>query len=101
MGYAGHPDTALDGLNQYPWFDPNEAAWPEWLFRESRPMLTPEDLDRIRNDLPKFTGFDADDAPLSIESDEWLFPTRLLMVDRWQEPLMQSGEREPPAPSRP
>ena len=101
MGYAGHPETALDGPNQYPWFDPDEAAWPEWLFRESRPMLKPEDLDRIRNDLPKVTRFDADDAPLFIESDEWLYPQRLLMVDRWQEPLMQSGEREPPAPSRP
>ena len=101
MGDAGHPDTALDGPNQYPWFDPNEAAWPEWLFRKSRPMLKPEDVDRIRNDLFEVTRSDADDAPLSIGSDEWLYPERLLIVDRWQEPSMQSGDPQPPAQSRP
>lgn len=101
MGYPGHPDTALDGPNHYPWFDPNEAAWPEWLFRESRPMLKFEDLDRIRNDLSRVTGSEADDAPLSIGSEEWLYPARLLIVDRWQEPSMQSGEPQPPAQSRP
>ena len=76
MGDAG-------GSNQYPWFEPNEAAWPEWLFCKSGPLLESEDVDRIRHDIPEVTRSDADDAPLlPTGSDDRLSPARLLLVDR-------------------
>ena len=91
MGFrAGHrsPDTPLDGHRQYNWpFEPMEAGWPEWLFRTSKTQLTRKDVDRIRSDLSEFNRFVADDTPReSIGSEErWLYPARLLIVDRSQE----------------
>ena len=67
---------------QYDWsFAPMETAWPERLFRTSMTQLTREDLDQIRSDLSRSVSADAPRE--SIGSDErWLYPARLLIVDR-------------------
>ena len=59
---------------RYSWgCEPIEAPWPEWLFRKSGSLLKPEDMDQIRNALTK--------VGRSPESDEPLYPARLLVVD--------------------
>ena len=104
MGFRdrnSYPDTPFDEHREYGWrFDPMEAAWPERLFHTSKTQLTRKDMDQIRSDVSRSV---AEEAPLeSIRSDEgWLYPARLLIVDRWQEPSMQSGEPQPPAQSQP
>ncbi|MCY4574674.1 MAG: hypothetical protein OXF01_17980 [Gemmatimonadetes bacterium] len=53
-------------------------AWPEWLFDKSTSQLTREDLYRLLSD--------AGTAPEdSFESDESLYPARVLMIDRPRE----------------
>ena len=85
---------------QYDWpFEPMEAAWPERLFRTSMTQLTREDVDQIRSELSEFNRSLAEDAPRdAIRSDEtWLYPARLLIVDRSSEPSVRSREPQPPA----
>lgn len=104
MGFRdrhSYPDTPFDEHRQYDWrFEPMEAAWPERLFHTSGIQLTRKDMDQIRNDVSRSVAEDA--RRESTRSDErWLYPARLLIVDRWQELLIQSGEPQPPAQSRP
>jgi len=68
--YPGTPPA--DG--PYDWdFGPMEEPWPEWLFRKSTPLLTREDLDRLRGRV-------YEDRP-----GERLYPARVLVVDRAEE----------------
>ena len=81
-----YPGTPPADAPHYRSFEPNEDAWPEWLFHKPGTQLTRGDVDRVRNDLSAFRGSDADGAPReSIASDERLYPARLLIVDRSQE----------------
>jgi len=61
-----------------------EAAWPERLFRTTRTHLTTKDVDRIRSELAELNRPVAEDTSRdTIGLDEaWLYPARLLMVDR-------------------
>ena len=84
---AGHrsPDTPLDGHRQYDWpLEPMKPAWPERLFRTSRTQLTRKDVDRIRIEVSEFKRSVAEVVPRGpVKSDErWLYPARLLLVDR-------------------
>ena len=84
---------------EYDWpFAPMDAAWPGWLFRTSRKQMTRQDVDQIRSELSEFYRSVAEDAPRdSFRSDErWLYPARLLMVDRSEEPSVRSRGGEPP-----
>ena len=72
-------------IRQYDWpFEPTEAAWPEWIFDESKTDLTEEDIDRIRNEIPRVSDLVRRDTPgLSIDSDgSPLYPARFLLVDQ-------------------
>ena len=84
---AGHrsPAIPLDGHRQYDWsFEPMRPAWPERLFRTSRTQLTTKDVDRIRIEVSEFNRSVAEAVPRGpIKSEErWLYPARLLLVDR-------------------
>ena len=88
-----YPDNGPEKHAEYDWrFEPMEADWPERLFRTSRTQLTRKDLDQVRSELSV-----AEDAPRDgIRLDEgWLYPARLLIVDRSQEPSVRSNEPQP------
>ena len=94
----GNRDTPRAGPAQYDWpFEPTEAAWPEWLFQESKTQLTRKDVDRIRRELSD--RYVAEAAPRdSLRSDErWLYPARLLIVDRFEGTANASREPQPSA----
>ena len=104
MGFRdrhGYRNTPFDGHRQYDWhFEPMEATWHDRLFHTSRTLLTREDMDQIRSDVSRSVAEEA--RTKSIRSDErWLYPARLLIVDRWQEPSIRSCALQPPAQSRP
>ena len=84
-----NPSTPFDGDAEYDWpFEPMEAAWPEWLFQTPRTQLTRKDVNQIRSGLSEFNRSVAEVGQRdSFESDEtWLYPVRLLIVDRSEEP---------------
>ena len=94
----GNRETPRAGSAQYDWpFEPTEAAWPEWLFQESKTQLTSEDVDRIRRELSD--RYDAEAAPRdSLRLDERpLYPARLLIVDRFAGTDNASREPQPSA----
>ena len=91
-----YPDTPPADAPDNRSFEPMEDAWPEWLFQIPGTQLTRKDVDQIRSDLSAFKGSVAEDAPReSIGSDERLYPARLLIVDRSQEPSVRSNEPQP------
>ena len=66
------------GHRQYDWrFQPMKVARLDELFRTSKTQLTRDDMDQIRSEMSE-----------SIGSDERLYPARLLIVDRSQQPLV-------------
>lgn len=90
------PSTPTSRRRQYDWpCQPMEGAWPERLFSESTTQLAKEDLDRIRHELNTFHRPSAEDGATesSRYDEDWLYPARLLVVDRSKEP--QGPPREP------
>ena len=77
--------TPPAGDAQYDWrFEPMADAWPDRLFDTSVTQLTRKDVDQIRGELSAFNRSVAEAAAQdSFRSDErWLYPARLLIVDR-------------------
>lgn len=89
-------DTPLDRQCQYEWsFEPMEVAWPERLFHPSKTQLTREDMDRIRSDLSEFYPSRAEAVRRDLigSQEPWVYPARLLLVDRSLERLVIPDER--------